>query len=55
MFQYIKDTLEDLDWTVEEIGKDNFETPNGEVPMYSVVATLDPEAPRRSECICSKM
>ena len=50
-FQFIENELSALGWTIEE---DNFEqnTVVGKVPFSNVIATLDPNAPRRMVLAC---
>ncbi len=43
--------METLGWSVEVVSSDQ-QTPDGVLPFHNVVATLDPEAPRRLVLAC---
>ncbi len=43
--------MEDLGWHVE-VSSSNQRTPDGVLPFHNVIATLDPDAPRRLVLAC---
>jgi len=49
--QYIEDTLRQLGWDVE-VSSSTQSTPIGDLPFNNVIATLDPQAPRRLVLVC---
>ena len=49
--QHIKGTMESLGWAVE-VSSSRQQTPDGVLPFHNVIATLDPDAPRRLVLAC---
>ncbi len=49
--QHIETSMRDLGWDVE-VSSSRQRTPDGEVDFHNVIATLDPDAPRRLVLAC---